>query len=183
MSRKVAVIVGSLREGSYNRKLAKALTEVAPEGLEFDFVEIGDLPLYNPDLDEGTPPAPWSRFRSQMKSAEAVLFVTPEYNRGLPAAVKNALDVGSRPYGDSIWDGKPTAVVTGSPGGPGGFGANHQLRQSMVFLNMHPLQQPEAYIGNIMKLISEDGEVQNEDTKKFLGTIMSAFAELIEKHV
>ncbi|ANT58989.1 ACP phosphodiesterase [Salipiger sp. CCB-MM3] len=182
MSRKVAVIVGSLREGSYNRKLAKALTEVAPEGLEFDFVEIGDLPLYNPDLDEGTPPEPWSRFRSQMTSAEAVLFVTPEYNRGLPAAVKNALDVGSRPYGDSIWDGKPTAVVTGSPGGPGGFGANHQLRQSMVFLNMHPLQQPEAYIGNIMKLISEDGEVQNEDTKKFLGTIMSAFAELIEKH-
>ncbi len=183
MSRKVAVIVGSLREGSYNRKLAKALTKVAPEGLEFDFVEIGDLPLYNPDLDEGTPPEPWSRFRSQMKSAEAVLFVTPEYNRGLPAAVKNALDVGSRPYGDSIWDGKPTAVVTGSPGGPGGFGANHQLRQSMVFLNMHPLQQPEAYIGNIMKLISEDGEVQNEDTKTFLGTIMSAFAELIEKHV
>ena len=183
MSRKVAVIVGSLREGSYNRKLAKALTEVAPEGLEFDFVEIGDLPLYNPDLDEGTPPEPWSQFRAEMKSAEAVLFVTPEYNRGLPAAVKNALDVGSRPYGDSIWDGKPTAVVTGSPGGPGGFGANHQLRQSMVFLNMHPLQQPEAYIGNIMKLISEDGEVQNEDTKKFLGTIMSAFAELIEKHV
>ncbi|NDV99325.1 NADPH-dependent FMN reductase [Salipiger sp. PrR002] len=183
MSRKVAVIVGSLREGSYNRKLAKALTEVAPEGLEFDFVEIGDLPLYNPDLDEGTPPEPWGRFRSQMKSAEAVLFVTPEYNRGLPAAVKNALDVGSRPYGDSIWDGKPTAVVTGSPGGPGGFGANHQLRQSMVFLNMYPLQQPEAYIGNIMKLISEDGEVQNEDTKKFLGTIMSAFAELIEKHL
>lgn len=182
MSRKVAVIVGSLREGSYNRMLAKALIEAAPEALDFEFVEIGDLPLYNPDLDERTPPAPWSRFRTQVKASDAVLFVTPEYNRGLPAAVKNALDVGSRPYGDSAWDGKPTAVVTGSPGGPGGFGANHQLRQSMVFLNMHPLQQPEAYIGNLMKLISEGGEVTNEDTRKFLGTIMSAFAGLIETH-
>ncbi|SDG30797.1 NADPH-dependent FMN reductase [Alloyangia pacifica] len=182
MSTKVAVIVGSLREGSYNRMLARALTEVAPEGLDFDFVAIGDLPLYNPDLDEGTPPEAWSRFRAQVKASDAVLFVTPEYNRGLPAAVKNALDVGSRPYGDSVWDGKPAAVVTGSPGGPGGFGANHQLRQSLVFLNMQPLQQPEAYIGNLMTLISEAGEVTNADTRKFLGTIMSAFAGLIEKH-
>ncbi|WP_353472150.1 NAD(P)H-dependent oxidoreductase [Salipiger sp. H15] len=181
MSRKVAVLVGSLREGSYNRKLAHVLADLAPEGLEFDFVEIGDLPLYNPDRDEGTPPAAWTRFRAEVKSADAVLFVTPEYNRGLPAAMKNALDVGSRPYGSSVWDGKPAAVVTGSPGGIAGFGANHQLRQSLVFLNVHPMQQPEAYVGNIMQLIGEDGQVTSEDTRKFLGSVMTAFAAWIEK--
>ncbi len=183
MSKLVTVIVGSLREGSLNRKLACTLTELAPEGLEFSYVRTGDLPLYNPDLDEGTPPEAWQSFRRCVARSDAVLFVTPEYNRSVPANLKNALDVGSRPMGESVWNGKPSAIVTGSPGGIGGFGANHHLRQSLVFLNAAPMQQPEAYIGNIMKLISEDGEVQNEDTKKFLGTIMSAFAELTEKHL
>lgn len=115
MSKLVTVIVGSLRAESYNRKLACTLTELAPEGLEFSFVRTGELPLYNPDLDDGTPPEAWQAFRRCVGRSDAILFVTPEYNRSLPANLKNALDVGSRPMGESVWDGKPSAIVTGSP--------------------------------------------------------------------
>ncbi|MCR8547281.1 NAD(P)H-dependent oxidoreductase [Salipiger sp. P9] len=181
MSKHIAVIVGSLREGSYNRKLAQALVGLAPEGLDFSFVGTGDLPLYNPDLDEGDVPEAWTRFRKFVNAADAVLFVTPEYNRSLPASVKNALDVGSRPYGASVWDGKPSAIVTGSPGGIAGFGANHHLRQSLVFLNAPPMQQPEAYVGHIHEILDDEGRLTNEDTKAFLGGFMSAFAAWIDK--
>ena len=181
MSKHVTVIVGSLREGSYNRKLACTLTELAPEGLEFSFVRTGELPLYNPDLDEGTPPEAWQSFRRCVGRSDAILFVTPEYNRSVPANLKNALDVGSRPMGESVWDGKPSAIVTGSPGGIGGFGANHHLRQSLVFLNAAPMQQPEAYIGNIANLFDEEGRLTNEGTKDFLKGFMQAFAAWIEK--
>ena len=183
MSNTIAILVGSLRKDSANLKLAKALTAEAPDTLDFKFIEIGDLPFYNEDLDGDTVPDAWARFRSEMKEADGVIFVTPEYNRGLPAAIKNALDVGSRPYGESIWAGKPAVVVTGSPGGIGGFGANHQLRQSLVFLDMPTLQQPEAYIGGLWEMFDDDGAVKNEDTKKFLGTIMSAFADWVQRHV
>jgi len=111
---------------------------------------------------------------------DAVLFVTPEYNRSVPAGLKNALDVGSRPYGESIWDGKPCAIVTGSPGAIGGFGANHHLRQSTVFLNMPVMQQPEAYIGGIAKIFDDADEITNEDTRKFLAKIMHGFAAWVE---
>ena len=143
---KVAVVVGSLRAGSFTRKTAKALIEVAPPGLSFDFVEIGDLEAYNED-SEASPPASWVRFRGEMAKAQVVLFATPEYNRSVPGLLKNAIDVGSRPYGKSIWSGKPAAVVSVSPGAISGFGANHHLRQSLVFLDMPTLQQPEANIG------------------------------------
>lgn len=159
---RIAVLVGSLRKDSQTLKLAKALTQIAPEGLEFDFVEIGDLPFYNEDLDTDTPPATWARFRKEIKAADGVLFVTPEYNRSMPAAIKNALDVGSRPYGDSAWAGKPAGIVTASPSGLGGFGANHHLRQPLVFLNMPAMQQPEAYIGNLWNLFDEDGKIVTE---------------------
>lgn len=181
MSKHVAVLVGSLRKGSFNRKLACELARIAPNGLEFSFVGTGDLPLYNPDLDDTIPPEAWTSFRKSVGRADAVLFVTPEYNRSVPANLKNALDVGSRPYGDSVWDGKPTAIVTGSPGGIGGFGANHHLRQSLVFLNAAPMQQPEAYIGGIDDLFDAQGALAKPDTKAFLADFMTAFAAWIDK--
>ncbi len=181
MSRKIAILVGSLRKGSFNRMLAQTLVDQAPEGYEFAFVELGDLPLYNPDLDEGDVPAAWTRLRGDIKSADAVMFVTPEYNRSVPASIKNALDVGSRPYGESVWAGKPALVVSGSMGGIAGFGANHHLRQSLVFLDMPVLQQPEAYIGGIHTLFDEAGNMTNDGTKEFMGTIMKAFDAWIKK--
>lgn len=139
----VAVIVGSLRKDSINRYLSHALIEVAPASLNLDIVEIGQMPIYNQD-DDASPPAAWTAFRERIKSADAVLFVTPEHNRSVPAALKNAVDVGSRPYGESVWRDKPGAVVSASPGAIGGFGANHHLRQSLVFLNVPAMPQPEV---------------------------------------
>jgi chromate reductase len=166
-TREVAVIVGSLRKDSINRKVANALVELAPASLNLTIIEIGNLPLYNQDDDE-VPPASWSAFRDRIKAADAVLFVTPEYNRSVPAALKNALDVGSRPYGKNAWNGKPGAVVSASPGAIGGFGANHHLRQSFVFLNIPAMPQPEAYLGHADKLFDANGKLSNEGTRKFL---------------
>ena len=116
------------------------------------------------------------------ETADAVLFVTPEYNRSVPAAMKNAIDVGSRPYGESVWDGKPAAVVSGSPSGMGGFGANHHLRQSLVFLNMPVMQQPEAYVSKVGDLLDQDGTLTSDDTRAFLSSFLAAFATWIGKH-
>ncbi|WP_312412667.1 NAD(P)H-dependent oxidoreductase [Shinella sp.] len=178
----VAVFVGSLRKGSFNRKIAHALAGLAADELKLEIVEIGDLPLYNPDLDEDTPPAAWSAFRDKVRGFDAVLFVTPEYNRSVPAALKNALDVGSRPYGKSVWSGKPGAVVSVSPGALGAFGANHHLRQSLVFLDVPTLQQPEAYIGEVGSLLGEDGELAKPETAKFLSAFLARFADWIARN-
>lgn len=176
----VAVIVGSLRKGSINRRAAQALAKLAPEGVNLEIVEIGQLPLYDQDLDdEGRAPAAWTAFRERIRSFDAVLFVTPEYNRSVPAALKNAIDVGSRPYGQSVWNGKPAAVISTSPGALGGFGANHHLRQSLVFLNMPILQQPEAYVGNAAALFDADGTIENEETQAFFAKFIEAFADWI----
>jgi chromate reductase len=183
MATKVAVLVGSLRKQSFNRKMATALMKISPETISLEFVEIGDLPLYNQDLDdEKRPPEQWVRFRDRLKNFEALLFVTPEYNRSVPGVLKNALDVGSRPYGQSIWDGKPAAVVSVSPGAIGGFGANHHLRQSLVFLNVPTMQQPEAYIGGADKLFGENGELSNDNTREFAKKIMQSFSHWIQKN-
>ncbi|MGY3077929.1 chromate reductase [Bradyrhizobium sp. LM6.10] len=173
--RDVAVIVGSLRKASINRMVANALAELAPAGLKLGIVEIGQLPLYNQDGDDD-PPAEWTAFRERVRAADSVLFVTPEYNRSVPAALKNALDVGSRPYGKSAWSGKPGAVVSASPGGIGGFGANHHLRQSLVFLDVPAMPQPEAYIGGADRLFDADGKLVNEETRKFLQGFMQSYA-------
>jgi chromate reductase len=178
-TRKVAVLVGSLRKGAFSRMTAHALAAVAPAALELQIVEIGALPLYNQDED-ASPPAAWTAFRDQIRPADAVLFVTPEYNRSVPGVLKNAIDVGSRPYGKSVWSGKPGAVVTISPGAMGGFGANHHLRQSMVFLNVPMMQQPEAYVGGMASIFDDSGNVTNESTKGFFKTFMEAFAAWIE---
>lgn len=179
MTTSVAVLVGSLRKASFNRKMAHVLIGLAPEDLKFEIVEIGDLPLYNEDLEQETLPAAWTAFRDKVKGFDAVLFVTPEYNRSVPAVLKNALDVGSRPYGKSVWSGKPGAVVSVSPGGIGGFGANHHLRQSLVFLDVPTLQQPEAYIGGVGNLLDENGKLVNENTGKFLTAFMATFGKWI----
>jgi chromate reductase len=181
-ARKVAVIVGSLRKESFSRKLAKAIAAVAPPHLTFDVVDIGQLPHFNQDL-EATPPAEWTAFRERIKAADAVLLVTPEYNRGLPGVLKNAIDVGSRPYGSSVWNAKPAAVVSNSPGAIGGFGAYHQLRQSMVFLNMPTVNQPETYVGGVATLFDADGELVNEASREFLTGFAQTFADGIEKHL
>jgi chromate reductase, NAD(P)H dehydrogenase (quinone) len=182
-TRNVAVIVGSLRKGSYNRMMAHALAALAPPSLKLEIVEIGALPLYNQDDDTGdiAAPAAWMAFRERIRPADAVLFVTPEYNRSVPAPLKNAIDVGSRPYGKSVWDGKPAAIMSVSPGAIGAFGANHHLRQSLVFLNMPPLQQPEAYIGGAANLFDAEGKLANPGTADFLKKFMEAFAAWIEK--
>jgi chromate reductase len=177
---KVAVLVGSLRAGSFNRHAAHALAALAPEGMLLEIVEIGDLPLYNQDLDDAPPPA-WVRFREEVKAADAVLFVTPEYNRSVPGVLKNAIDVGSRPYGHSAWNGKPGAVMSVSPGAIGGFGANHHLRQSMVFLNVPMMQQPEAYVGGAANLFDENNTPITEGTRTFFANFITAFSAWITK--
>lgn len=181
MSKKIAVIVGSLRQDSFNKKFAMELIKLAPKTLEMNIIPIGQLPLYNQDLDK-EPPAEWVQFKQKIKESEGFLFATPEYNRSMPAALKNAIDVASRPYGQSAWDGKPGAIISVSPGAIGGFEANHHLRQSMVFLNIPCMQQPEAYIGNVTTLLDEQGNIKNADTLKFLQKFMDAFANWIEIH-
>ena len=177
-TRNVAVIVGSLRKESYNRKMALAMAALAPESLKLEIVEIGQLPHYNQD-DDTDPPAPWAAFRQRIAQADAVLFVTPEYNRSVPGVLKNAIDVASRPYGKSAWSGKPAAVISVSPGAIGGFGANHHLRQSLVFLDVPAMQQPEAYVGGADKLFDASGALTNEGTRKFLAGFMEKFAAWI----
>jgi len=178
----VSVVVGSLRKGSYTRMVAKAMVELAPASLKCEFVEIGDLPPYNQDEETDHPPAQWTAFRDRVRPVNAVLFATPEYNRSVPGVLKNAIDVGSRPYGKSVWQGKPAAVVSVSPGAISGFGANHHLRQSLVFLDMPCLQQPEAYIGHADKLFDAAGKLSNDGTRDFLRKFMEAFAAWIERN-
>jgi len=176
----VAVLVGSLRRDSLNRKLAHVLAELAPPSLSLNIVEIGQLPLYNQDED-GAPPPAVSEFRARIAVADAVLFVTPEYNRSVPAALKNALDVGSRPSGRSVWNGKPGGVVTAVTGQLGGFGANHHLRQSLMFLNVPTMHQPEAYIGGADKLFDDQGRLVVESTRAHLERYMDAFAQWVAR--
>jgi chromate reductase, NAD(P)H dehydrogenase (quinone) len=176
---RIAVLVGSLRKESYNLKMAKALIALAPASLALQIVEIGELPLYNEDL-ETAPPEEWKVFREQIKNFEGILFVTPEYNRSVPAVLKNAIDVGSRPYSESVWDRKPGGIVSVSPGNMGGFGANHHLRQSLVFINIAAMPQPEAYVGGAAKLFDETGKLINDSTKEFMKKFMERFATWVD---
>ncbi|WP_338525566.1 NAD(P)H-dependent oxidoreductase [Pseudomonas batumici] len=177
----VAVLVGSLRKQSINRKVALALAALAPANLKLTIVEIGNLPLYNEDLDAGEPPAAFATFREQVRATDAVLFVTPEYNRSVPGVLKNAIDVGSRPYGKSVWSGKPGAVISASPGAVGGFGANHHLRQSLVFLDVPCMQQPEAYLGGAGSAFDEAGQ-PSESVRPFLQKFINAYGQWVERY-
>lgn len=171
----VGVLVGSLRRASFSRKLAMALRDRAPPSLQLHIIEIGAMPLYNQD-DEPSAPEAWQSFRQQVKAADALLFVTPEYNRSIPSALKNAIDVGSRPKGSSVYDAKPAAVISLSPGVLGAFGANHHLRQSLMCLNVPVMPAPEAYIGAADKLFADDGSIAVESTRQFLDQFMRTFA-------
>jgi len=179
MTKKVAVIVGSLRKESFNRKMAKELIRLAPSSLKMEIVEIGQLSHYNQDEDSN-PPADWTNFRQVIQGFEGVLFVTPEYNRSVPGVLKNAIDVGSRPYGKSVWSGKPVGVMSVSPGAVGGFGSNQHLRQSLVFLDMPAMQQPEAYIGGAGNLFDANGKLANDTITEFATKFIQAFAKWVE---
>jgi len=177
--RNVAVFVGSLRKESFSRKVAKALIPLAAPALKVEIVEIGQLPLYNQDDDANPPPAS-AAFKAKVQQADAVLFVTPEYNRSVPGVLKNAIDIASRPYGHSAWSKKPGGVISVSPGAMGAFGANHALRQSLVFLDVPAMPQPEAYIGNAAKLFDDQGALINDSTREFLQKFLGAFTQWIE---
>jgi chromate reductase, NAD(P)H dehydrogenase (quinone) len=180
MSIDVVAIVGSLRRESFTRRIVSSLVALAPADLKIEIVSIADLPHYNPD-DEAHPPAAWVAFRDRVRIAQAVLFATPEYNRSVPGVLKNAIDVGSRPYGSSVWSKKPAAVLSNSPGGLGGFGANHHLRQTLVFLDMPTLQQPELYLSGSDKLFTASGEFSNPATKQLLQGFLATFQAWILK--
>ena len=178
---KIALLVGSLRKDSLNMKMARALMSLTPDSMSAEILNISDLPLYNEDLEASVPPQ-WKRFREELSGFDGVLFVTPEYNRSVPGVLKNAIDVGSRPYGKSVWDGKPGAIVSVSPGAIGGFGANHHLRQSLVFINVPTMQQPEAYIGGATDLFDEKGKLKNSATRDFMNNFMTGFLEWVKSN-
>ena len=179
---KIAILVGSLRKGSINRNIARSMCAVRGDNLDCNMVEIGDLPLYNQDIDAlPEQPAPYTRFRAEIAAADGILFCTPEYNRGLPGVLKNAIDVGSRPYGKSVWERKPAAIISASPGGIGGFGANHQLRQSCVFLNMPVMQHPEAYLGHVTDdSFDADGSLKDGPLKELVEKLAHAFHDWVD---
>lgn len=180
MNYKIAIIVGSLRKDSLNRKVARSICALRGDNLQCSTLEIGDLPLYNQDLDTD-PPEQWTRFRQQVAAADGVLFCSPEYNRGIPGVLKNAIDVGSRPYGQSVFDKKPAAIVTASPGSIGGFGSNHQIRQACVFLNMPVMQQPEAYLGHVTdNSFDEAGCLKDGLLKDTVTALAHAFHNWVE---
>jgi chromate reductase len=182
MNKSIGIFVGSLRKNSYSRKIAAETADMLPQGFDAKIIELGDLAMYNQDLDDnGNPPKAWTDFRSAVKLVDAVLFVTPEYNRSIPAVLKNALDIGSRPYGQNVWEGKPGAVISVSPGKTGGFGANHVLRQAVVFLNILMMQQPEAYVGSVSDALDENGHITDTRTREFLQVFAGAFGDWINR--
>lgn len=177
----VGIVVGSLRKQSWSRKLALSLIKLKPSSLNMEIVEIGQLPLYNQDFDdENRSPKEWEEFRENVKKFDGIIFVSPEYNRSIPSPLKNAIDVGSRPYGKSIWSNKPTAIISNSPGAIGGFGANHHLRQCLVFLDMPCMQQPEAYIGDVSHLFDDNSNISKKETEEFLHKFMETYANWLK---
>jgi chromate reductase, NAD(P)H dehydrogenase (quinone) len=181
MPGRVGVIVGSLRQGAYTRLMARALPGLTPPSLQLTEIEIGQLPLYNQDLETDSPPSAWTAFRSEVKACDAILFLTPEYNRSVPGALKNALDVGSRPWGKSAWSGKPAAVVSMSPGALGGMAANHHLRQVLLAVNLAAMPYPEAYLSAVAALFDDTGALKSVETRQFLTSFMEAFDAWIRK--
>ncbi|MDR0539975.1 MAG: NAD(P)H-dependent oxidoreductase [Spirochaetaceae bacterium] len=178
----IGVFAGSLRKGSFCKKIARAVSAAMPDTFEMISVEIGGLALYNQDFDdEKNLPASWVEFRRQIKNLDGFLFVTPEYNRGLSAALKNALDVASRPYGENWWGGKPGAVIGVTIGKLGAFGAYHSLRQTLGFLNVFTLNQPEMYLSSVESFFNEKGELANNETRQFLSDFANRFAAWIMK--
>ena len=179
---KYGVIVGSIRKNSYSKGVAEAIVAGLPDDAEVTYLNIAKLPLYNQDYDADSP-VEYTEFRQAVAAQDAFIFVTPEHNRSIPAALKNALDVASRPWGQSVWGGKPALVASQSISGISGVLAHHVLRQSLVFLDMPTMQQPELYIGNTDKLADENGHITNEGTQSFLAGAGKQFSEFAAKFI
>lgn len=176
--KKIGVLVGSLRKESFTRKIALELISIGLPGYEMAILEIGHLPHYNQDLDEA-PPKEWVEFRQKVEECSGFIFATPEYNRSIPGVLKNALDVASRPYGQSKWAKKPAGVISVSPGALAAFGANHHLRQCCVFLDLYVMQQPEAYIGNVSEMLDASGKVKDSKQREFFTKYMDDLSKWI----
>lgn len=180
-TKKIGLFVGSLRRESFNRKFAEYIKTISPDGYQMTVIEIGDLPFYNEDLDNGNPPKSFTSFRDKVAQLDALLFFTPEYNRSVPGVLKNAIDVASRPYGANVWEGKPAAIISSSIGEIAGFGANHHLRQSLVFVNVPVMAQPEVYLGNVSGMFNQAGELTDENCKTFLNDFINAYKQWINR--
>ena len=181
MQHKIGIIVGSLRKESYSLKIAKNLIGLAPEGFELEIVPIGDLPLFNEDVDGENAPEAYHEFRSKMKEKQGVIFLTPEYNRSMPGCLKNAMDVGSRPKGQSIWGNKPGMVISLSQGNMSGFGANHHLRQVLVNVNVPTMPQPEIYLAKVQEMVDAEGNITNPKTTELLQKAMDSYVKWFQK--
>jgi chromate reductase, NAD(P)H dehydrogenase (quinone) len=178
MSKPVRIlgIAGSLRRQSYNRALLRAATQIAPEGAAIDIFEIDGIPPFSED-DEQNPPAKVVEMKRRIREADAVLFVTPEYNYSIPGVLKNAIDWASRPYGDSAWSGKPAAIMGASIGRIGTARAQYHLRQVMVFLNMFPLNQPEVMVGAANEHFDSEGNLTDEQTREYVRLLLQSLVD------
>jgi chromate reductase len=178
---RIGVVIGSLRRDSFNRKLADAIVKLGPPEFSFTQLEIGDLPLYNQD-DDGNPADQVKRLKAEITKSDGILFVTPEYNRSMPGVLKNALDHASRPYGQSAWAGKPAGVIGASIGAIGTAIAQQHLRNSLAYLDMPTLGQPEAFIQVKEGLFDEDGNIGNEGSRKFLQDWIDRYVSWVKRH-
>jgi len=181
MTLKIGLIIGSLRQASYSRRVAQALRELAPAGFSLDELAYGDLPLYNGDLEAETPP-PWLRFRAEVLASDALLFVVPEYNRSIPGGVKNALDVASKPTGKNCWAGKPALVISQSTGPLGGLAGSYALKQALAAVNCATMPHPEVYLGRVATLFEGEGPLV-PDTRDFLQGVLASYETWITRFV
>lgn len=176
---KIGIIAGSTRKASYSLKMADFIQQADTQYLRFSLINIGELPIYNEDLETDSTPVAWQDFRNAIRHQDGILFITPEYNRSVPAVLKNAVDVGSAPHGKNVFEHKPAAIISLSPGKMGAFGANHHLRQSLVFLNMPVMQQPEAYIGSSGEIFDEGSAIKTEGVRGFIMQFLQAFSDWV----
>ena len=177
----VVVIVGSLRKASFTLKIANALAKLAPDTLQLNVVTLHDISFFNQDL-EATPPADWVAFREKLQKSNGVLFVTPEYNRSISGVLKNAIDVGSRPYGKSSFNGKPTGIISNSPGPLGGVSAAKTLQNILPGISGPIMQQPEIYLNGVGDAFDDKGDLTKESLQKVLKQYIDAFAAFVDKH-
>ncbi|MBE7648222.1 NADPH-dependent FMN reductase [Tenacibaculum finnmarkense] len=187
MTKKISIIVGSLRKGSYARKTAKNVLKMFPENFEVNIVEIRDLPLYNFDYDDPIEtdfptPKEYTEFRNTVKSSDGILFVTPENNRTIPACLKNAVDICSKPNNDVAWKNKPNAIISHSVGKMGGYSSQKNLRLALSYFDMPSVQQPEVFLGNSPTYFDENGSINVQRTKDFLQDYINRFSDLVEKN-
>ncbi|ETR75271.1 ACP phosphodiesterase [Afipia sp. P52-10] len=177
----VAVIVGSLRKEAFSLRVANALSKLAPPSLSLNVVTLHGLSFFSQDL-EANPPADWVAFREKIQKSDAVLFVTPEYNRSIPGVLKNAIDIGSRPYGKSSFNGRPVGIIGTSPGAHGGVSAVKHLQQILPGISGPILQQPEMYLGGVGDAYDDKGELIKDSLKQFLVSYLGEFAKWVERN-